>query len=642
MKFEIVSEFELKGDQKKAVEELVDGFDKFPCQTLLGVTGSGKTFTMANVIQRIQKPTLVLAHNKTLAAQLYNEFRTFFPKNKVCYFVSYYDYYQPESYIPQTDMYIEKEVQINVKIEQLRIEAAAALMSRQDVIIVASVSCIYALGSPIDFKKSITSIQKGQKISRQDFLMTLIDLLYERNDIELMAGRFRVRGDNIDLIQGFGGDIYRFEFFGNEIEKISILEPITLNLIEETDMVSIFPAKPFMTTEDKRTKAIDLIKEDLEKALPDLGLIEAHRLEQRTKYDLEMIEQLGYCKGIENYSRYFDGRKEGEPPFCLIDFFVNNSFSKDFQIFIDESHVTLPQIRGMYLGDRTRKQNLIDNGFRLPSAYDNRPLKFAEFEKYMDHVIFTSATPAQYELEKSGHVAEQIVRPTGLVDPPIYIRPSKGQMDDLKKEIAETVKQGNRVLITTLTKRMSEELTEYLIQNDIKARYLHSEIDTIERSKIIKDLRLNVFDVLVGINLLREGLDIPEVSLVGILDADKEGFLRNFTSLIQTIGRAARNVDSKVIMYADRMTKSIELAVSETKRRRKIQMDYNEAHGIIPASIVKSINEDLLKLDKTDVKEEDVRKTIIQLEEEMKVAVEKLDFEKAIEFRDQIKKLKKK
>lgn len=596
---------------------------------------------MANVIFQVQKPTLVLAHNKTLAAQLYNEFKNFFPENKVCYFISYYDYYQPESYIPQTDTYIEKAVLINKKIEQLRMEASSALMNRSDVIIVASVSCIYGLGSPFDFKKSIINIKVGNKISRQDFLCNLVDLLYERNDLELFAGRFRVRGDVLDLIQGFGGDIYRFEFFGSKIEKISILQPVNLNLIQEVQTANIFPAKPFMVPEDKRVRAIETIKAELKECLPNLGMIEAYRLEQRTNYDLEMLEQLGYCKGIENYSRHFDDREPGQPPFCLLDFFANNPFSKDFLIFIDESHVTMPQIKAMYKGDYTRKQNLIEHGFRLPSAYDNRPLKFAEFEKYLKHVIFTSATPSNYELTKSRGVAEQIARPTGLIDPPISVRPTKGQMDDLKIEITETIKQGDRILITTLTKRLAEALSEYLTQKDVKTRYLHSEINTLDRSKLIKDLRLGVFDVLVGINLLREGLDIPEVGLVAILDADKEGFLRNAISLIQTIGRAARNVNSKVIMYADKMTDSIKSAIEETERRRKIQTDYNEKHGIIPKSIIKAITDEIVTEDeKKEYTAKDLNKQIILFEEEMKVAVEQLNFERAIELRDKIKKHK--
>ena len=642
MKFRLVSDFLPSGDQPDAIEKLVEGYYKYPAQTLLGVTGSGKTFTMANVIERVQNPSLILAHNKTLAAQLYNEFKNFFPENKVCYFISYYDYYQPESYLPQTDTYIEKEVLINEKIEQLRMEASVALMSRPDVIIVASISCIYGLGSPFDFKHSILSFAVGQKIGRQDFLINLIELLYDRNDMELFAGRFRVRGDIIDLIQGFGGDIYRFELFGSEIEKISILDPINLNLIEEVKSVNIFPAKPFMVPEDKRLRAIESIKEELKGHLPNLGLIESYRLDQRTNYDLEMIEELGYCKGIENYSRHFDGRAPGNPPFCLLDFFANNPFSKDFLIFIDESHVTIPQAKGMYKGDYTRKMNLIEHGFRLPSAYDNRPLKFTEFEQYLKHVIFTSATPSNYELKLSARIAEQIARPTGLIDPKIFVRPAKGQMDDLKSEITKTIEQGDRVLITTLTKRLAETLSEYLTQRDVKTRYLHSEINTLERSKLIKDLRLGVFDVLVGINLLREGLDIPEVGLVVILDADKEGFLRNATSLIQTIGRAARNVNSKVIMYADKMTDSIKSAIAETQRRRQIQIAYNEKHGIIPKSIIKAISDDIIiESEEKEYTAKDINKQIIRLEEEMKSAVEVLNFEKAIELRDKIKKYRK-
>lgn len=638
-RFRLSGEYEPAGDQPKAIAQLTSGYASFPGQTLLGVTGSGKTFTLANVIHNVQKPTLVMAHNKTLAAQLYNEFKGFFPDNKVCYFVSYYDYYQPESYLPQTDTYIEKETQINQKLDQLRIETIASLMSRPDVIVVSSVSCIYSLGSPFDFQQSILSIQKSQKVSRKEFLGKLIDLLYERNDIDLAAGRFRVRGDVVDVIQGFGGDVYRFEFLGNEIEYIRILDGITLTEQSVHDSVNIFPAKPFMAPEEKRKRAIESIRAELAERLPHMGLIESHRLEQRTNYDLEMMEQLGYCKGIENYSRHFDGRTAGEPPFTLMDFFKHNPFSDDFLICLDESHVTVPQVRGMYFGDLARKKNLVDYGFRLPSAFDNRPFKFHEFERYLSHCIFTSATPGPYEREHSQQVVEQVVRPTGLVDPQIVVKPIVGYIQDLKQEIAQAVEQGERILVTALTKRSAEELAEYFVTNDIRARYLHSEIETLDRSKIIKELRLGVFDVLVGINLLREGLDIPEVGLVAILDADKEGFLRNATSLIQTIGRAARNVSGRVIMYADRYTDSMAAAIEETDRRRAIQEAHNKAHGITPQTIQKNIEQDFVT-EEAMKSGEDPHDTIVRLQEEMRVSVERLDFERAITLREQLKKLR--
>ncbi len=654
MDFKLVSDFKPAGDQPKAIQLLTDGFSRFshknPAsqnlggqtrQTLLGITGSGKTYTLSCVIENLQVPTLVLAHNKTLAAQLYNEFRNFFPENKVCYFVSYYDYYQPESYLPQTDTYIEKETQINEKIEQLRMEATAALVSRKDVIVVSSVSCIYSLGSPFDFRASILRLYKGERIKRDDLLRKLIDLLYERNDTGLTAGRFRARGEAIDLLQGFGGDVYRIILYGSQVESIQILDATTLDVREEVDSAHIFPAKPFLAPEEKRKNALQSIREELRVRLPHLPMLEAHRLEQRTLYDLEMIEQLGYCKGIENYSRHFDGRIPGTPPFCLIDFFKSNPFSKDFLLCIDESHVTLPQVRGMYHGDYARKKNLIDFGFRLPSAFDNRPLKFSEFEQYLNHVIFLSATPSEYEKNTSAQIVEQVVRPTGLVDPAIIVKPIAGHIADLKTEIDKTVAQGNRALITTLTKRSAEELAEYLTEHDIKARYLHSEIDTLDRSKIIKDLRIGVFDALVGINLLREGLDIPEVGFVAILDADKEGFLRNSTSLIQTIGRASRNADSRVIMYADVMTMSIQNAITETDRRRKIQKEYNKAHGITPKTIKKKIEQDIIRGEIIETKDVHMRKSLIELEEELKAAVERLDFEQAIVLRDRIKELKK-
>ncbi|MBI4600306.1 excinuclease ABC subunit UvrB [Candidatus Uhrbacteria bacterium] len=641
-RFTLTSQLQPAGDQPQAIKKLTDGFFRYPEQTLLGITGSGKTYTAAKVIQNIQMPTLVLTHNKTLAAQLYNEFKSFFPDNKVCYFVSYYDYYQPESYLPQTDTYIEKETQINQKIDQLRIEAMAALATRKDTIVVASVSCIYALGNPENFMAGMRTIRTGQELSRKTFLEQLIEMLYQRNDTELAAGRFRVRGDIVDMIQGFGGDIIRFEFFGRQIETISRLHPVSMAVEEIMTDVMLFPARPFVTGEDQRLRALDTIREELKGRLRELPMLEAHRLEQRTHYDLEMIEQIGTCKSIENYSRHFDGRAPGEPPFCLLDYFTHNPFSKDFLLLVDESHVTIPQVRGMYHGDHTRKKNLIDFGFRLPSAYDNRPLKFAEFEKYLNHVMYVSATPSEFERARSGQIVEQVVRPTGLLDPDITIRPIVNCIADLEKEIHSCIENGDRVLVTTLTKKSAEELAEYLTLHDIKARYMHSEIDTIERTKRIKELRLGEFDVMVGINLLREGLDIPEVALVAILDADKEGFLRNATSLIQTSGRAARNVRGRVILYADKHTDSIKHAVDETKRRRKIQAAYNKKHGITPKSIEKAIMEDLVPGEIAAILPGiPAHDQIIVLQEELQAAVERLDFESAIVIRDTLARIEK-
>ena len=636
MKFKLFSDYKPAGDQPKAIQQLTDGFSSCRAQTLLGVTGSGKTFTIANVIERVQMPTLVIAHNKTLAAQLYTEFKTFFPKNSVCYFVSYYDYYQPESYVPQTDTYIEKETQINETIERLRMEAAVSLMSRKDVIVVASVSCIYGFGDPIDFHQSTYEVRVGERIARRAFMQRLVDLLYERNDLELIPGRFRVRGDTVDVMQGSGGDLFRFSFDGDIIESISFVHAIDGIVLESLSHALLFPAKPFIAPEEKRKKAIVSIRTELAEQLPKLGMLEAHRLEQRTNYDLEMIEQLGYCKGIENYSRHFDGRNTGEPPSCLLDFFKHSPFSKEFLIVIDESHVAVPQIRGMQSGDYSRKKNLVDYGFRLPSALDNRPLKFTEFETYLKHAVFVSATPSDYEVDHSGKTVELIVRPTGLVDPPIEVRPMKGSISDVVGEIEKVIAKGYRTLVTTLTKRSAEELTEYLIEHDIKARYMHSEVDTLDRTVLIKQLRQGVFDVLVGINLLREGLDIPEIGLVAILDADKEGFLRNETSLIQTIGRAARNIDSYVLLYADVMTQSIKRAIAETDRRRKLQVAYNKKHKIIPQSIKRKIEEDIAPHEDLAKKEEHVFKSLSTLQEEMRSAVERLDFERAIEVRDEI------
>ncbi|MFA6533706.1 MAG: excinuclease ABC subunit UvrB [Patescibacteria group bacterium] len=636
--FKLVSKFEPKGDQPKAIEQLVKGYGKFPQQTLLGVTGSGKTFTVANVIQKIQKPTLVLSHNKTLAAQLYNEFRDFFPENKVCFFVSYYDYYQPESYLPISDTYIEKDVQINEKIEQLRLEATAALMSRDDVIIVASVSCIYGLGRPDNFKASAQEIKVGQKINPDDLVRQLVAVQYENEDNRLKPGSFRRRGDRLELMAGSGTTVLRLEFDGQRLVKIIELHAITFARIQDLPSAWIFPAKHFVFTEVGKQSALKTIRQELKERLPQLGPVEAYRLEKRTNYDLELIEELGYCQGVENYSRHFDGRQPGEPPYTLLDYFKTKG---EWLMVVDESHVALPQVHGMYGGDRSRKENLIDHGFRLPSAYDNRPLTFPEFEKYLGRVIYTSATPSDYELEHSGQVVEQIIRPTGLVDPEIFIKPAEGQIKDVEGEIRQTIAKGYRVLVTTLTKRLAEDLTRYLVEQKIKAEYLHSEVDTLDRIKIIQNLRLGKFDVLVGINLLREGLDLPEVALVAILDADKEGFLRNARSLIQTIGRAARNVDAKVVMYANTETGSIKSAISETNRRRAIQLAYNKKHGITPESIVKEIRkqEEVISPDLTG-KNLDREQLVIELELQMQAAAEGLDFERAIELREKIKEIK--
>jgi len=562
--YQLTSSFAPAGSQPEAIRKLIDGLennDQF--QTLLGVTGSGKTFTMANVIAAGNRPSLVLAHNKTLAAQLYQEFSDFFPHNRVEYFVSYYDYYQPESYIPAKDQYIEKDSAINPKIEMLRLSATASLSFRRDVIIVASVSCIFGLGNPENFRNMGFELSVGQKITRNDIIGRLIDILFERNDLELMPGRFRVKGDIIDIVPGYFNNIIRIEMFGDEIERIREVDKNTGAKKEEMRYFYVYPARHFVTPEGTRKAAIASIRKELDEVLPTLGMIEAHRLEQRTNFDLEMIEETGSCKGIENYSRHFDGRKAGEKPYCLLDYFPD-----DFLIFIDESHQTIPQLHGMFNGDRSRKKALIDYGFRLPSAYDNRPLKFHEFEQYMGNVVFVSATPGDYELKKSAQLVEQIIRPTGLVDPMVEVRPIEGQTDDVIREVKATIKRGDRVLVTTLTKRLAEELSEFLADQGIRTRYLHSEIETLERSEIIRELRLGKFDVLVGINLLREGLDIPEVGFIGILDADKEGFLRDARSLIQIIGRAARNVNANVVLYADVMTDSMERAIAETKRRR--------------------------------------------------------------------------
>jgi len=636
--FNIASDFEPKGSQPEAIRKLISGLaegQRF--QTLLGVTGSGKTYTVAKVIDAVKKPTLVIAHNKTLAAQLYNEFKEFFPENRVEYFVSYYDYYQPESYIPAKDQYIEKDATINPKIEQMRLAATASLLSRRDVIVVASVSCIYGLGNPENFLKMGFELKVGDRISRREILERLVASQYERNDLELAPGRFRVKGETIDLVPGYFNDIVRIELFGDEVDRISEIDRQTGERREEMKYFYVYPARHYVIPEEEQKGAIESILAELEERLPELDMLEAHRLRQRTLYDIEMINETGSCKGIENYSRHFDGRRPGEPPYCLLDY-----FPEDFLLVIDESHQTIPQLRAMYKGDRSRKKSLVDYGFRLPSAYDNRPLRFEEFERFMRRTIFVSATPGPFELEQSSQVALQIIRPTGLLDPIVEVRPVEGQVRDVMEEIGRVVEVGDRALVTTLTKKLAEELTDYLAQNGIRARYLHSEIQTIERTEIIRELRLGKFDVLVGINLLREGLDIPEVGFIGILDADKEGFLRDERSLIQTIGRASRNANSRVVLYADRFTDSVRGAVRKTEERRALQMRYNEEHGIVPQTIKKPIREKVVEItDTRHIPKSDIPNLVIELEAEMRSAAEVLDFERAIQLRDTIKKLEK-
>ena len=636
-KFELVSDYSPTGDQPQAIDALVKGVKKKSVQTLLGVTGSGKTFSVANVIARTGKNTLVISHNKTLAAQLYAELKQFFPKNNVGYFVSYYDYYQPESYLPQTDTYIEKDTQINEKIEKLRLEATAMLLSGEPTIIVSTVSCIYSLGNPQEWKDSSILVGTGDEIKRTDLIRKLVDARYERNDVEVSPGNFRVKGDTIDITPAYSEDIIRISMFGDEIEKITLLDHVSLKEKKKITQMTIFPAKHYLIAKDASKRAVASIRDELKYHLPTLNELEKQRLEMRTNYDLEMIEELGYCSGIENYSRHFDGRNKGDKAYCLMDF-----FGDDYLLVIDESHVTLPQLHAMYKGDYSRKDKLVTYGFRLPSAYDNRPLKFEEFEEYIQNTIFVSATPSEYEKKISAKIVEQLVRPTGLLDPQIEIRPTKDQMDDLISEINERSKNSERVLVTTLTKRMAEDLAEYLSKKDVKVRYMHSEIDGLQRTEILRQLRLGEFDVLVGINLLREGLDIPEVSLVAILDADKEGFLRNFTSLIQTCGRAARNVSGTVIMYADTHTKSMKHTIDETTRRRKKQISYNHEHGIIPKTIMKSVPEQEIILDESKLKSiHDLKNDVIDLDAQMKKYSEELDFEQAISCRDRIKRLEK-
>ncbi|UCZ55392.1 excinuclease ABC subunit UvrB [Bacillus shivajii] len=654
--FDLHSKYSPQGDQPKAISELVKGVNEEKrFQTLLGATGTGKTFTVSNVIKEVNKPTLVIAHNKTLAGQLYSEFKEFFPNNAVEYFVSYYDYYQPEAYIPQSDTYIEKDASINDEIDKLRHSATSSLFERNDVIIVASVSCIYGLGSPSEYRDLVVSLRTGMEIERNDLLRNLVDVQYERNDINFTRGTFRVRGDVVEIFPASRDEhCLRVEFFGDEIDRITEVDALTGEVLGERNHAAIFPASHFVTREEKLKRAIVNIEKELEERLADLNdkgkLLEAQRLEQRTRYDIEMMQEMGYCSGIENYSRHLTFREAGATPYTLLDFFPD-----DFLIVVDESHVTLPQVRGMYNGDQARKGVLVDHGFRLPSAKDNRPLKFEEFEKHISQTIFVSATPGPYELEKCPTVVEQIIRPTGLLDPSIDVRPIEGQIDDLIEEIRVRKERKERVLVTTLTKKMSEDLTDYFKEIGIRVKYLHSDIKTLERIQILRDLRLGEFDVLVGINLLREGLDIPEVSLVAILDADKEGFLRAERSLIQTMGRAARNANGHVIMYADKMTKSMNIAIEETKRRRSIQKEFNEKHGITPQTIQKAVPEliqatfaaedeetyDVKEVAKAEkMSKKDREKVIERMEAEMKEAAKGLDFERAAELRDVIIELK--
>jgi len=638
--FKLKSTHKPAGDQPKAIKSIVDGINQNKnFQTLMGVTGSGKTFTIANVIEKIGKRTLVLVHNKTLAIQLYNELKELFPENRVEYFVSFYDYYQPESYLPAKDQYIEKDSSINTMIERLRLSTTTSLVSRDDVIVVASVSCIYGLGNPINYTGASHDFKKGEEINRKEIISKLLSMQYERNDVELIYSRFRVKGETIDVIPGSMKNIIRIEMSGNKIERIIEIDKANGNMIYDYDHYMIFPARHFITPKDHMEKAIMEIKNELSTRLPQLNDIEAHRLKQRTSYDIEMMEEIGYCKGIENYSRHLDGRAQGEKPYCLLDWFGN-----DFLMIIDESHQSIPQVRAMYEGDKARKVNLVDYGFRLPSALDNRPLKFKEFEDYYGKakVVFVSATPSYYEKEKSSKLVEMVIRPTGLVDPEIEVRKIDGQMDELEKEISKIVKRRERVLVTALTKKLAEEISDNFAARGIKARYLHSEIKTLERGEIIRELRIGKFDVLVGINLLREGLDIPEVSLVAILDADKEGFLRDQRSLIQIIGRAARNAKSKVIMFADNMTESMQGAIEETARRRELQIEYNKKHNITPKTIIRKIEEQKFIIkDTKHIPKKEMEKMIPQLEKEMKESADNLDFEYAISLRDKITQFKK-
>ncbi len=653
--FKLHSSYRPQGDQPQAIEEISREFNNDGrYQTLLGVTGSGKTFTMANIIANLNRPTLIMSHNKTLAAQLFGEFKSFFPENAVEFFISYYDYYQPEAYVPTTDTYIEKDSSINDEIDRLRLRATSSLLARRDVVIISSVSCIYGLGSPEDYQKLLVIARKGEKVDRNDILIKLIDIQYNRNDFDFQRGSFRVRGDVVDIFPAYEEDAIRLEFFGNQIEQIATINPLTGEIKEESSTAIIYPARHFVTTEDKMERAMKTIREELETQLERMRaqnkLLEAQRLEMRTNFDLEMMAEVGYCSGIENYSRHISGRRPGEPPYTLLDF-----FPEDLLVFIDESHQTIPQIRAMYNGDRSRKETLVEHGFRLPSALDNRPLKFDEFEEKMNQMLYVSATPSDYELEKcQGVVVEQVIRPTGLIDPEIEVRPVATQIDDLIEEIRQRVDKKERTLVTTLTKRMSEDLTDYLQGVNIRVRYLHSEINALERVNILRDLRLAAFDVLVGINLLREGLDLPEVSLVAVLDADKEGFLRSYVSLMQTAGRAARNIGGKVIFYADRITDSMKKTIEETNRRRKKQTIYNKEHGITAKTIYKTTEEILAATSVADVRQKmprvaepeidygplDREALIEQLTKEMHAAAANLEFERAAAIRDEIKRIK--
>jgi|UniRef100_A0A7V3YGG7 excinuclease ABC subunit B len=652
--FRLVAPYSPCGDQPQAIERLVEGlFRGYRYQTLIGVTGSGKTFTMANVIARYNRPTLIISHNKTLAAQLYSEMRAFFPENAVEYFVSYYDYYQPEAYVPEYDLYIEKDASINEYIDRLRLRATSALMERNDVIIVASVSCIYGIGSPKEYARRVFRVRVGDTYKRKDFAHRLVDLLYERNEVEFMPGVFRMKGDTVEVYPAYSEEVFRFEFFGDTVENIKVLHPVSGKVLGKLDEVFIYPARHYLADQEIFERALLGIEEELRERvayfLSQGRLVEAERLERRTRYDLELLRETGYCPGIENYSRYLDGRQPGEPPYTLLDY-----FPEDFLLFIDESHVTVPQLRGMHEGDRSRKESLVEFGFRLPSCFDNRPLRFEEFEKKISRCIFVSATPGEFELNVSAQVVEQLIRPTGLLDPEVEVRPARGQVEDLVGEIRKVVQKNQRVLVTTLTKKSAEDLCEFLYSLGIRVRYLHSEIDTLERARIIRDLRAGEFDVLVGVNLLREGLDLPEVALVAILDADKEGFLRSEVALIQTIGRAARNAEGRAILYADTMTRSLERALAETKRRRAIQEAYNREHGIVPQTITKEVRtlipeeaglskeaeEACLLVEELEESEENLERLIERLTREMKEAARRLEFEKAALLRDEIFRLR--
>jgi excinuclease ABC subunit B len=635
MQFQLTAPFQSSPGQQTAVSKLVENFSKKEKQTLLGITGSGKTFVMANLIQRLQKPTLIIAHNKTLAAQLYAELKELFPHNRVEYFISFYDYYQPESYMPTNDMYIEKDSSVNFQIEKMRMHAVSSIVSRTDTIIVASISCIFSLGNPEDFKTMALKLQIAKPMTRTQLIHALVDMQYKRNDMVLETGRFRVRGTTVDVIASYENDILRIELEGNSIKKIKEVNALTGDVKTAVDQITLYPAKQYVVPEEKQYRALQQIRQELEERLLKLPPLEAQRLKQRTNYDLEMIQEIGFCSGMENYSRHFDGRNSGEPPFTLMDY-----FPKDYLLIIDESHQTIPQARAMYNGDYARKKNLVDFGFRLPSAFDNRPLRFEEFEQKMGKTLFVSATPAEYELQLSGAPVELITRPTGLLDPKVELHPIEGQMQHLMQEARKTIVHGNRVLVTTLTKRMAEDLTDYLVKEGFRVRYMHSEVDSLERIELMRQLRVGEFDILVGINLLREGLDIPEVATIFILDADKEGFLRDQRSLIQTIGRAARNVDGRVVLYADVKTQSIKRAIKITKYRRAFQMRFNRVHGITPKTIVKKVSqkEGAIKGIKHLAKS-DVQRRIIEFDAEMREAAERLDFERAIKLRDAIREL---